>query len=200
MRLFGNGIRPRPCDRARVAVAPGLLALLLVAAALPAAAGPHAPFAARSGLDRASAAARVWATDARLVYLENDEEVDPNGSAPRWGYLFHSESLQQSRAYSMRDGKIVVAENLEMQFDAPPVAETWIDSDAAIASAEAHGGREFRRDHAARVSTMLLARGTFQDGDPDPTTWTVVYTSPSAPSLFVVIDATDGKVRRSWRG
>jgi hypothetical protein len=47
---------------------------------------------------------------------------------------------------------------------------------------------------------MLLMRGAFQDKDPDQTTWTLIYTSPSAPSLFVVVDATAAKVRRTWRG
>ena len=59
---------------------------------------------------------------------------------------------------------------------------------------------EFREKHGGRLATMLLMRGAFHDGDPDRTTWTVVYTSPSAPSLWVVVDAADGSVRRTWRG
>ena len=47
---------------------------------------------------------------------------------------------------------------------------------------------------------MLLLRGAFEDGNPDQTTWTLIYTSPTAPSLFVVVDAVQGKVRRTWRG
>ena len=47
---------------------------------------------------------------------------------------------------------------------------------------------------------MLLSRGAFRDDDPDETTWTLIYTSPDAPSLFVVVDAAGGKVRRTWRG
>ena len=50
----------------------GLVLLCLFAA--PAAAGKHVPFEARAGLDIAEAAARVWAQDAFLVYVENDEE------------------------------------------------------------------------------------------------------------------------------
>ena len=51
-----------------------------------------------------------------------------------------------------------------------------------------------------RLSTMLLMRGPFQDGDPDRTAWTLIYTVPEQPALFVLVDAVDGKVRRSWRG
>ena len=54
----------------------------------PARAGDHPPFSARSGLDLARDAARRWAPDARLVYLENDEPVAEDGTAVRWGYLF----------------------------------------------------------------------------------------------------------------
>ena len=53
------------------------------------------PFAARAGLAFAEAAAQVWAQDASLVYLENDEDVGVSGAAPRWGYLFYSPGLQE---------------------------------------------------------------------------------------------------------
>jgi hypothetical protein len=40
----------------------------------------------------------------------------------------------------------------------------------------------------------------FETDDPDATTWTVIYTSPHAASLFVLVDAAHGTVRRTWRG
>lgn len=166
----------------------------------PAGGREHPGFGARAGLDLATSAARVWATDAALVYVENDEDIAADGSAARWGYLYYSDAMQKARGYSVRDGKIVVAENLEMAFEAPPVATQWIDSGAAIRSAEESVGRAFRRDHEARLNAMLLTRGALSDGDPNLTTWTLVYSSPQLPSLFVVVDATDGRVRRTWRG
>src|SRR5262249_6365232 len=125
--------------------------------------------------------------------------VDAQGAALRWGYLFFSPELDKARAYSVRDGKIVVAETLDMKLEAPALAAEWIDSGAALAAAE-RIGRSFCQQNAGRLSTMLLMRGPFQDGDPDETTWTFVYASPRAPSLFVVVDASQGKVRRTWRG
>ncbi len=157
-------------------------------------------FAAHAGVAAACAAATIWAPDAFLVYLENDESLDDAGTSGRWGYLFFSPSLKQARGYSIRDGKVLTAEDLQMSFEAPPVASQWIDSGAALAAAEEGAGREFRRDHAGRLETMLLARGAFHDQDPDLTTWTVIYSAPHAPSLFVVVDAAEGKVRRTWRG
>lgn len=168
--------------------------------AVPVRASDAPPFAARGGVELATAAALTWAEDATLVYVENDESLDAQGDAVRWGYLFYSASLEKSRGYSVRAGKIVVAEDLPMKFEAPPLAGDWIDSGAAIASAERSDGAEFRRKHGGRLSTMLLMRGAFAEGDPDETTWTLIYTAPGAPSLFVVVDASEGKVRRTWRG
>jgi hypothetical protein len=186
---------PLRCARAAVLLAAGL-----GLAATPVAAGERPPFAARAGLDLAAAAARAWATDAYLVYVENDEDLDASGAAERWGYLYFSPTLDQSRGYSVRDGKIVAAENLAMKFEAPPLDAGWIDSDAALAIAEEKAGREFRSEHGGALATMLLVRGAFHGGDPDQTTWTLIYTAPAAPPLFVVIDAAEGRVRRTWRG
>lgn len=175
--------------------------MLLAACAAPALADkPVVPVAARDGLNLAQEAALSWAADAALVYLENDEPLDDAGSAERWGYLFYSPSQEKCRIYSLRQGKIVVAEYLEMRFEAPPLATDWIDSGAALAAAEKGGGREFREKHAGKLGTMLLMRGAFADDDPDQTTWTLIYTAPNAPPLFIVVDASEGKVRRTWRG
>jgi hypothetical protein len=196
MTHSGNGFRTR-----RDFALPFTAALLVLALFAPAAkAGDRAPFQARAGIEAVTAAARVWASDASLVYLENDEDLAPAGASVRWGYLFYSPSRGKARAYSLRAGKIVVARDLAMKFDAPPVAPTWVDSDVALKAAEDHGGRDYCRAHAGRAGVMLLSRGAFQDGDPDPTTWTVVFTSAGAPSLFVLVDAAEGKVRRTWRG
>jgi len=186
---------------ARRGIASASLALLAALSLAPLArAADPPPVAARTGLDLAAAAARSWAADAILVYLENDDEVGPGGAATRWGYLFHSPSLEKSRGYSVREGKIAVAENLEMKFDAPPLAAGWLDSGAALAAADRNGGLAFRNEHGGRPGTMLLMRGAFHGGDPDRTTWTVIYTAPGVPSLFIVVDAADGSVRRTWRG
>ncbi len=183
---------------AATAVAAGIAACAILVNITEAA--PRGPVAARSGLDAALAGARAWAPDAELVYIENDETLDDRGTAPRWGYLFHSPALGRSRVYSVREGRILVAENLEMKFTAPPLAGPWIDSAAALRSADNGPGLAFRRDHGGRLETMLLMRGAFRDDDPDATNWTLVYAAASGPSLFVVVDAVDGKVRRTWRG
>ena len=196
-------------DRAPSSPFPILLAAVTLAALcaaggpVPANAGGATPFAARGGLELASAAAQAWSGDAALVYVENDESLNAGagaGTSTRWSYLFYSASQDRARVWSVRGGKIVVAENLDMRFDAPPVAAGWLDSGAAIAAAERSAGDALRELHGARLETMLLMRGAFSEGDPDATTWTLVYRASGAPSLFVVVSAADGKVQRTWRG
>jgi hypothetical protein len=191
-------------DRAPRSSLPTLLAaavLALLCVAGPAAAKTATPVAARSGLELASAAAQSWSGDAVLVYVENDEALDAAaGTSPRWSYLFYSASHDRARVWSVRDDRIVVAEDLDIRFDAPPVAAGWLDSGAAIAAAERGAGDQVRKLNGAHLETMLLMRGAFSEGDPDATTWTLVYRAPGAPSLFVVVSAADGKVQRTWRG
>ena len=85
---------------------------LLVLMSWPASARDREPFAARAGLDMAQSAAKVWAEDAVLVYVENDESVVGTGRAERWGYLFFSPASQRSRAYSIREGRVIEAEEI----------------------------------------------------------------------------------------
>ena len=194
-----HGRNESPITPAGLAAAAGaLLGALLLAAT--AAAAPPPPFEAGAGVALASEAAHAWANDAALIYVENDEDVNASGQAGRWGYLFYSATSDKARAYTVRDGRILAAENLDMKFVAPPVPTGWMDSGAALAAAEREVGAEFRTKHAGRLGTMLLMRGAFDADDPNRTTWLFVYVTPSEPSLFVVVDAADGKVRRTWRG
>ncbi len=191
--------------RGPVALPMAALAIVLTLACVaPAARADHTPAGARAGLDLALAAARSWAPDARLIYIENDDPMDETGAATRWGYLFTSSTLRKARAYSVRDGRIVRAETLAMAFEAPPVPGTWVDSGVARRAADREVERDVGRAGAQgpkrRLSTMLLMRGVFDDTHPDGTTWTLVYTAPNQPSLFVVVDAIDGSVRKTWKG
>lgn len=178
--------------------AAALLALALAGTAAPAKERPVRE--ARAGLDLASTAANAWAADAYLVYIENDDDLDAQGAAERWGYLFYSPTLDQSRGYSVRGTKIVAAENLVMKMEAPPLDAGWMDSGAVIAAARGTIESSYKKGPPATLATMLLMRGAFSEGDPDRTTWTLVYHAEGLPPLFVVVDAVDGKVRRTWRG
>jgi len=179
----------------------GLL-LALAPAILPSSVGVAAvpPTSAREGSAIAAEAARAWAPDAYLVYLENDEPLNGTGRAERWGYLFYSPSRDAARGYSVEGERIVVAGDPGFEFDAPPLSEGWIDSGAVLAAAERGAGARFRREHGGEIRAIYLMRAGLQERKPDMTTWTVVYDAPGVASLFVVVDAASGKVTRKWRG
>jgi hypothetical protein len=176
-----------------------ILLALLASPALAGTGDPAPVHGARHALDLARDAARSWEPDAVLIYLENDEALDPAGQASRWGYLFYSPGRDQARGYSIQDDTIVAADFLPFDFEAPPLPETWIDSDAALAAAEKKT-QEFREERGGRATTLLLVRSGFDEKHPDLTTWTVVYTAPGEPALFVLVDAATGDVKRMWRG
>ena len=184
-------------DRSRPRIAFLLLATLLLCVGATRADAPAA--AARAGLDLASAAAKAWAPDAEFVYLENDEPVDATGRSARWGYLFRSSSLGRSRAWSVRDGRIVSAEDLAFRFDAPVLPASWLDSDAAVTAVEKAVASASKREARGRLQTMFLLRGVSADEEFTPATWTFVYSSANGGALHVVVDAVSAKVLRAWR-
>ncbi|HXV13733.1 MAG TPA: hypothetical protein VEC56_05965 [Candidatus Krumholzibacteria bacterium] len=177
-----------------------LIAAALATLAVAARAGDPAPYSARAGLEVARDAAVSWAADAQLVYLENDEMVGPDGRAMRWGYLFYSPVKAKARGYSVRDGKILEASDLNFDFEPVPLAENWIDSHAARVAAEQKAGQKYCQEFEGHLAAMLLIRGAFHEKKPDATTWAVVYESKSQPMLFVIVDASNGDVVRTWRG
>jgi hypothetical protein len=181
---------------------PAALAAIAAMGVLAAAAGAEdtaVPYSARGGVSIVTEAAAAWQPDAYLVYLENDEPLDAAGNAARWGYLFYSPGADLVRGYSVRNGKIVQAGNVGVQFKAPPLPGEWVDSAVALAAGQ-DKSREYCEEFGGHLDTALLMRGAFQEKNPDTTTWTLVYTAPHTPSLFVVVDAATGKVKRTWRG
>ena len=174
------------------------LAVLLTAAA--AQAGEPGLFSAQQGLDLARDAARVWAADAELVYVENDEPLGADGRAARWGYLFFSAATGVSRDYSLRAGEVLEASDLDFDFSAPPLPAQWLDSGAVLEVAHREAGRDYCAAHQGHLSTMFLIRGAFHENKPDRSTWAVIYTSAAEPNLLVIVDAAEGKVVRKWKG
>jgi hypothetical protein len=155
---------------------------------------------ARAGVEQAFDAARTWSQDAFLIYVENDQPLGPQADATRWGYLFHSPSRGTSRGYSIMNGEIEVAEDLDFTFDCPPLPGTWVDSADALAAAEKDAGQEYREKTGGEVASMFLVSGILHPKNPEAATWAVFYTSPSEPSLWIVVDAETGGVVRTWRG
>ena len=150
---------------------------------------------ARAGMDLAGTAADAWADDARLVWLENDSEIDANGQAAAWGYLYYSAEKHAMRSWSVRDGRITTGQDHTVSAEAPALQLDWSDSDRAAARAWDGGGREFCGE-TGRLESLVLVHGLFAPRS----TWVAVFAAGEGPRLHIVMDADDGDVVKRWRG
>jgi hypothetical protein len=153
---------------------------------------------ARQALLAAEAAASSWMRDAHLIYLENDGPLATGGETTRWGFLFRSEVGDSWRIVSVENGRVVHQGPLGYPFAAPDLPAEWIDSSAAVARAEAAGGRRFREE-GGHLEHAVLARGVFTPWD-GPPTWTVVYRGTDRSELAIVVNAADGTILDRFEG
>lgn len=149
---------------------------------------------ARGNLMVAMTAADSWADDARLVWIENDSPLQRDGSAIAWGYLFYSAANGSMRSYSIRDGKIRLAEDHAVTTAAPSVEQAWKDS-PEVAPQAWKRAQEYCAE-GCELETMLLVSGVFHSG----VTWVAVFSSGQGPRLHVVVDASSGGFLRRWKG
>jgi len=171
---------------------PSLVALAFWA---PAGTALAADVAARSGVELVSAAADAWADDARLVWIENDTALDAEGRAAQWGYLYYSPEKHAMRSWSVRDAQIVAAVDHTVSAEAPALDADWQDSGEIVARAWNEGGREFCAT-GGTLAHLVLVRGVFA---PEPA-WCAVFDRGAGPSLYVLLDAKSGAVKKRWRG
>lgn len=151
--------------------------------------------AARAGLGMAGAAADAWADDARLVWIENDTALDAEGRAAQWGYLYYSREKHAMRSWSVREARIVAAVDHTVSAEAPALDADWQDSNAIAPRAWDEGGREFCATGGTLVS-LVLVRGVFAP----EAAWCAVFDRGQGPSLYVLLDAKSGDVKKRWRG
>ncbi len=156
---------------------------------------PAAVATARDGMGLAASAADSWADDARLVWVENDTALDPEGHASAWGYLYYSLEKHAMRSWSVRDGHIVVAADHTVSAEAPALETNWLDSAEIANRAWEGGGREFCATGGG-LAHLLLVRGVFAP----ETAWVAVFDNGAGPSLYVLVNAASGDVKKRWRG
>lgn len=68
-----------------------------------------------------------------------------------------------------------------------------VDSDVALAAAEAHGGATYRASQQQVLVEAVLARGLYP-WDPSRATWLVQYSATSAEPLPILVDALSGRL------
>ncbi len=94
-------------------------------------------------LNAVNTLASEWSNDAELAFVIS-EEMDELGKAIQWIYFYYSESLDSFNLI-LNMGPVIVSGGIDEASEGIiPLPASWIDSDAAMAVAEANGGSDFR--------------------------------------------------------
>ncbi len=149
------------------------------------------------------AAAQATAADAVLIVI-GPTEVNEHGKMHSWGYFFQSASLNNILQFvyeeddkSVRRVTPIRVEGLPLALhpDMTPIPTSWVDSDVALAAADANGGNDYRALSTGddyHVDMVLLPP---EDGGRSAlfkeATWLVGYTGKPG-ELQIPIDAATG--------
>ncbi len=98
---------------------------------------------AQERLPDIKAAIPAWAEDARLVGIAS-ENINDEGEAPNWVYLFYSPSLDEFNGLFQIGSVIITVDSKDDFPDTTALPTTWIDSDSAATIVNENGGDEFR--------------------------------------------------------
>lgn len=152
-----------------------------------------APVTARVRYDDAAAEAMGQAPDAEF-YAIPETPVDTLGQSPLWSYVFYS-GEQDSTITVLGTPLFPLAVTTSGSPEAlGPVLPEWVDSDVAVASAEAAGGAAFRA--AFGDETEITARGGLYGDVPTNATpaWRITYRAGAADSLVAYVHMGTGAI------
>ena len=114
---------------------------------------------ARDGLTQADAAAQNVDPDAELVFVWTSQ-VDAEGQAPMWLYVYEASGTQTMVEFAFIGAELLYQmESQMLPWVSPgrtPVPQEWLDSDEAMATAEADGGAGFRAAYPEAIIDMNL--------------------------------------------
>ncbi|OGW61033.1 MAG: hypothetical protein A2V83_03560 [Nitrospirae bacterium RBG_16_64_22] len=138
---------------------------------------------ARAGLATANATAQKWQKDAVLVNVST-LQADAGGTAPKWGYMYHSAKAKMGYSVDVKGGKVV--ETLEVNpHIKDAVGQEFADSDKAMAEAKKNG---LKVKGNAAMSLMMMGQATKSPG----TAWSVVGGWEKG-DVSVLLDGKTGK-------
>jgi hypothetical protein len=196
----------------QIAIAPGCLALCLLAACSSSqpASGvqPEAPPQPLTGLSAVfhmyQVARTSWAADAQVVKMSSMRPdgvpVPPPGEAAAWEATFYSPSLGRARSYTdsiveqLPDLHKDVFAGPHQSFtgDSFPIAAVKIDTESAYRTALAKAAKAGKagEQYAGKPVLVLLEKNP-KYGDP---VWRIVWgESVSTASLSIIVDASTGE-------
>jgi len=142
---------------------------------------------AKDNLTAATTSAQARASDAVLYQVVGDS-AQSNGKALLWIYSFYSQLKDSIYDVSVVFGFPAVAASTSSTVNASSAVGTpWVNSDVAMATAELHGGSQFRSANPSAAVVMSLSKGLYPP-NPAQTVWLVIYTTSSS-ALVVAVDS-----------
>lgn len=119
-----------------------------------------------------------------------------DGRALFWSYIFWSAAANQFFQLLVSSGRVWDMETITDFPNQKPLPGSFVDSDAAMATAEANGGAAYRQAHPFFFLQVLLAYAIYQN-DPNKLVWHVEYSDPTNPQeepLDIFVDAETGNI------
>ena len=155
----------------------------------------NTPTTAAPAAQNALAAAQIWASDAKLwgVY-GNWSSVDSDGTTQWWNCVYYSPSLDSLQMVAMQGQyPMFYGDPGWTAPDTLTLPDLWIDSDSAIAVAEAAGGATYRQTNDSVFVQAELTRWWYGP-DPSKSVWKFIYYSTTAPDEEYLVDAVNGNL------
>ncbi|MDQ7066000.1 MAG: Ig-like domain-containing protein [candidate division KSB1 bacterium] len=154
---------------------------------------------ARSNLQTAKQFASTLVSDASLVGIMTPPffgALQPDGQAIFWAFVFYSASADSFFQLMMSNSRVFGVSGADSFVSKQPLPDTFMDSDEALAKAEARGGADFRQNNPGAIMTAWLAYGLYPQ-DPSLLVWMVQYGTYAMPQdqwLTFIFDAITGDV------
>ena len=151
---------------------------------------------AHTNVQAANQAGMMWAADAQLVLVGALQSLSPTGESMAWVFVYYSAAKDSARNIYLMSGIVVGQESpsLEQLPSKEALPLDWIDSNAAIGTAEASGGSQFRSAYSDAGVSALLSRNLLP-GDPSRAIWKFMYYSASAQQVLdLLVDALTGSL------
>ena len=151
---------------------------------------------ARINWNTAHQAAAAWAEDAALIMVGNHaSQITAEGEALMWFFVFHSANLDSEQVFFLSETNLLGQGQLGWEPPSrTPLPENWIDSNVAMAVAEANGGSQYRANDPDTVWVRGSVSFGLLPGLPDRVVWGFEYSSGYQSPLSIYVDAITGEL------
>ncbi len=149
----------------------------------------HTSPTAREAVGVATPLAHKWKGDATLVSVTTMLKANPDGTSDRWVVTYNSAGARKSLDVHVVAGGKVLQEITSHYKPLQPIPSSWMDSTKAISIAKG-------QLQGKKVKTYWMGLALYQ-GKP---CWSVKCRFNRGTPLWVEVNASSGKVIKTWRG